>query len=122
LPTSDLRWLGRSLELLALATFVVLFFIVPDGAASWVLAINLVTFYLLFLRAIAVPDRILPSLPSYLSIEVLFLAFSYLIFYYQYQLFMLGRTNLSESVYVSNSFPDGSNKAITLATVGPGHS
>jgi hypothetical protein len=118
LPTSDLRWLGRSVEGLALATFVVLFFIVPDGAAPWVLAANLVTFYLLFLRAIAVRDRILPWLPNYLSIEVLFLAFSYLIFYYQYQLFLLGRTNLSESVYVSNSFPDGSNKAITLATVG----
>jgi hypothetical protein len=118
LSTPDLRWLGRSLEALALATFVVLFFIVPDGAAPWVLAVNLVAFYLLFLRAFAVPDRILPGLPGYFSIEVLFLAFSYLIFYYQYQLFLLGAADLSESVYVSNSFIDGSNKAITLATVG----
>lgn len=117
-PPPDLRWLGRTLEALALATFVVLFFIVPNGAAPWVLVANLVTFYLLFFRAIAVPDRILPWLPSYLSIEVLFFAFSYLIFYYQYQLFLLGRTDLSESVYVTNSFVDGSNKAITLATVG----
>ena len=95
-----------------------LFFIVPDGATPWVLGANLVTFYSLFVRAIAVPDRILPWLPSYLSIEVLFLAFSYLIFYYQYQLFLLGATDLSVSVYFSNSFVDGSNKAITLATVG----
>ncbi|WP_029116615.1 O-antigen polysaccharide polymerase Wzy, partial [Mycobacterium sp. URHB0044] len=57
-------------------------------------------------------------LPSYLSIEVLFFVFSYLIFYYQYQLFLLGAADLSQSVYVSNSFAEGSNKAITLATVG----
>ena len=97
LTTLDLRWLGRSVEVLALATFVVLFFVVPDGAAPWVLAANLVTFYLLFLRALAVPDRILPWLPSYLSIEVLFFGFSYLIFYYQYQLFLFGATDLSVS-------------------------
>jgi hypothetical protein len=118
LSAPDHRWLGRSLEALALATFVVLFFNVPDGATPWVLVANLVTFYALFVRAIAVPDRILPRLPSYLSIEVLFFTFSYLIFYYEYQLFLLGATDLSWSVYVSNSFVDGSNKAITLATVG----
>ena len=62
LPAPDLRWLSRSLEALALATFVVLFFMVPDGAAPWVLVANLATFYALFLRAIAVPDRILQRL------------------------------------------------------------
>ena len=112
------RWLGRSLELTALVVFVVGFFIVPDGAETWVLTVNLVAFYLLFLRAIAVPDRVLPQLPTYLSIEVLFLAFSYLIFYYPYQQFLLGAADLSRSVYVDDPFVDGSNKAITLATVG----
>jgi oligosaccharide repeat unit polymerase len=117
-PTPALRWLSRSFEAVALAAFVVLFFVVPDGATPWVLVVNLVTFYWLFLRAIAVPDRILPWIPSYLSIEVLFFAFSYLIFYYQYQLFLFGETDLALSVYISNAFVDGSNKAITLATVG----
>lgn len=118
LPTSSFVHLQRSLEGVALATFVVLFFIVPDGATPWVLAANLVTFYALFVRAIAIPDRILPWLPSYLSIEVLFFAFSYLIFYYQYQLFLLGGADLSMSVHVYNPFVAGSNKAITLATIG----
>ena len=116
--TADAGWLARSLELSALITFVALFFLVPDGATPWVLIANLVTFYTLILRALAVPDRILPWLPNYLSIEVLFFAFSYLIFYYQYQLFLFGATDLRASVYVSNSFVDGSNKAITLTTVG----
>lgn len=101
-----------------LGVFVVLFFVVPDGATPWVLAANLVVFYSLFLRAIAVPDRIVPWIPSYLSVEVLFFVFSYLIFYFQYQLFLLGAVDLSASVFFSNSFADGSNKAITLATVG----
>ena len=117
-PTAELTWLARSLEVLALATFVALFFVVPHGVTAWVLIANLVTFYALFLRAITAPDRILPWLPVHLSIEVLFLAFSYLIFYYQYQLFLIGATDLRASVYVSNSFVDGSNKAITLSTVG----
>jgi hypothetical protein len=117
-PTFDLTWFVRSLEILALVTFVALFFVVPAGTTPWVLIANLVTFYALFLRAITTPDRILSWLPVYLSIEVLFLAFSYLIFYYQYQLFLIGATDLRASVYVSNSFVDGSNEAITLATVG----
>ncbi|WP_231514646.1 hypothetical protein, partial [Mycobacterium sp. URHB0044] len=50
-------WLGRGLEVLALGVFVVLFFVVPDGATPWVLGANLVTFYVLLIRAIAVPDR-----------------------------------------------------------------
>jgi hypothetical protein len=117
-PKYDLRWPTRSLEALALITFVSLFYFVPDGATPLVLIANLVTFYTLFLRAIAVHDRILPWLPSYFSVEVLFFVFSYLIFYYPYQLFVVGATDLGVSRYVSNSFVDGSNKAITLTTVG----
>lgn len=115
-PTT--RWFARSLELFTLASFVALFFIVPAGATPWVLAANLVTFYALIFRAIVVPDRILPWLPSYFCIEVLFFGFSYLIFYHQYQLYLLGATDLSKSVYFPDAFADGSNKAITLATVG----
>ena len=68
-------------------------------APPWVISLNLVAFYALFLRAILAPDRILPRLPSYFSIEVLFLAYSYLIFYYPYQLFVIGaRTSRGEQV------------------------
>lgn len=118
-PTlSHLRRNARILESLALAAFITLFFIVPDGAAPWVLFANLATFYALFIRAIAVPDRIVSWLPSHFTIEMLFFAFSYLIFYYPYQLFLFGATELGISNYVANSFADGSNKAITLTTIG----
>jgi hypothetical protein len=103
---------------MGLAAFIALFFLVPDGATPWVLVANLATFYALFIRAITGPDRLLPRLPSYLTVEVLFFAYSYLIFYYPYQLFVLGATDLRVSRYVSNSFVDGSNKAITLTTIG----
>lgn len=116
--TADIGWHTRALESLALAAFVSLFFAIPDGATPWVMIANLATFYALFLRAVAIPDRILPWLPSYLSIEVLFLAYSYLIFYYPYQLFVLGAADLRVSKYASNSFVDGSNKAVTLTTIG----
>lgn len=117
-PRPALDWMFRSLECFALAGFVVLFYLVPDGATTWVLVINLVVFYLLLGRAIIRPDRIQPWLPSHITIEVLFLGFSYIIFYYQYQLAVLGAGDLRRSVYVVNTFADGSNRAITLATVG----
>ncbi|MCV7212055.1 O-antigen polysaccharide polymerase Wzy [Mycolicibacterium canariasense] len=117
-PRPALDWLFRSLEIVALAGFVVLFYLVPDGASTWVLIVNLVAFYLIFLRALLIPDRILPWLPSHITIEVLFLGFSYLIFYYQYQLAVFGAGNLGRSVYIANTFADGSNKAITLSTIG----
>lgn len=103
---------------MALAAFVVLFYTVPNGATHWVLAASLGTFYILFARALVVPDRIAPALPTYFSIEVLFLTFSYLIFFFPYQLFLLGATDLSTSVFVPDTFAAGSNKAITLATIG----
>lgn len=120
LPTSPpaVEWPARSVEAFGLAAFVVAFFLVPDGATPWVLVANLVAFYAVFIRAIAVPDRILPRLPSHLTIEVLFLAYGYLIFYYPYQLFVIGATDLRVSKFVANSFVDGSNRAITLATIG----
>lgn len=117
-PRPALDWLFRSLEILALAGFVLLFYLVPDGANTWVLSVNLVAFYLIFLRALLIPDRILPWLPSHITIEVLFLGFSYLIFYYQYQLAVFGAGDLRHSVYIANTFADGSNKAITLSTIG----
>jgi hypothetical protein len=116
--TSSLHWQARSLEILTLAAFGALFFLVPDGTDPWVLIANLGTFYVVFLRALAIPDRILPWLPSYFSIEVLFLAYSYLIFYYPYQLSLFGIGDIGVSRYLIDSYVDGSNKAITLTTVG----
>lgn len=104
--------------MLALTIFIAIFFSVGDGVNNWVIAVNLGAFYLLFARAIARPDRLLQSLPTYLTIEALFLAFSYLIFYYPYQLYLLGALDLGTSRFVNHTFVDGTNKAITLSTVG----
>lgn len=117
-PRQTMNWLFRSLEAIGLGGFVVLFYLVPTGATTWVLVLNLATFYVLLGRAIVQPDRIRPWIPSCITIEVLFLGFSYLVFYHQYQLALVGAADLRRSVYVTNTFADGSNKAITLATVG----
>ena len=106
------------LEILALIGFVALYLLIENGVTTWVLVLNLTVFYILFLRTLAVPDRILSWLPSYFTAELLFLTFSYLIFFYPYQMYLFGSTNLAASTYVSNSYVEGSNKAITLATIG----
>lgn len=113
-----LSWLARSVEGLALVAFTATFFVVPHGVTSGILIANLAVFYILFLRALMNPERILPWLPTYMTIEVLFFAFSFIIFYYPYQLYLIGATDLGVSRFVSNSFVDGSNQAITLCTVG----
>lgn len=112
------RWQGLFLEAVVLAGFVAFYYVVPEGATPWVLAVNLATFYLMFARALVSRDRVVPGLPTYLSVEVLFLAYGYLIFYFPYQLFLVGATDLRVTRFVSNSFVDGSNEAVTLATVG----
>ncbi len=116
-PKSGVNWVARAFEVLALVFFVVLFFLIPDGVTTWVLVANLAAYYLLLLRAVTAKDRIVAWLPNLVSGEVLFFLFSYLIFYYQYQLFLLGMADLSETSFALEPFVDGTNKAITLSTV-----
>lgn len=115
---AEARLLARCGEFVALAMFTVLYFSVERGATAWVLVVNLAAFYVIFIRAIALRDRILPWLPTYFSIEVLFFVFSYVIFYFPYQLSLLGETDLAKSRFISNTFVEGTNQAITLTTVG----
>ena len=59
------------------------------------------------------------GLPTYISIEFLFLFFSYLIYFYPYQLHVLGIADISRSGFiVGPTFTDESNRAIMLASIG----
>ena len=114
-----LTWTSRSFSVVALISFVVLYVSVPQGVDNWVLVVNLVAFYLIAFRALALRDSIVDSIPTPLTINVLYLFISYLIFYYPYQQYLLGASDLSGGdLYHGRIFLDGSNAAITLSTVG----
>lgn len=106
--------LGLVLALVLLAAT----YIVPDGADALVMWPCLLIFYLLFVDAIRKPTRIVPGIPTFVTIEVLFLIFSYLIFYMPYQLWLFGQFDLGVSVFLRNTFVVGSNKAIVMSTLG----
>lgn len=115
----DFRLLVTLIEVCAIAGFIFLYYTVPSGVDKSVLATNLAVFYLLFIRSLRSPERIIPTIPTPLSFETLFLFMSYLVFYHNYQLYLFGASDLTGGArYWGNAFIDGSNSAITLSTVG----
>jgi len=90
----------------------------PQGATPLVIWPCLLIFYGLANLALRRPDRLHESIPTFVTIPVLFLAFYYTIFFLPYQLFVLGLFDLGHSVFLRNTFEDESNRAIILATLG----
>ncbi|MBV5246889.1 O-antigen polysaccharide polymerase Wzy family protein [Mycolicibacterium sp. PAM1] len=65
------------------------------------------------------PLVIKPELPTYVSAEFLFLFWSYLIFFYPYQLHVLGIHDIAHSRYsVLSTFSEQANHAVVLSLIG----
>ncbi|KQY60562.1 hypothetical protein ASD11_14085 [Aeromicrobium sp. Root495] len=94
------------------------FFFIPDGASAAVIWPCLLAFYALFGLELRHPARLAPTIPTYLKVEVLFLTFSYLLFFLPYQLFVTGAMDLSRSEYFRYTFEEEANRAVVLATIG----
>lgn len=91
---------------------------VPDGASSLVLWLCLLGQYAILATAVLRPTTVYPGIPTFVTTEFLFQFFSYLIFFYPYQLHVLGIYDVSQSVFFQNTFVDQSNRAILLSLVG----
>lgn len=115
---SRLRELLLPFQLIALVALVVAFALVPPGASPIVIWPTLVLFYVSFWLAVRRPIHIRPMLPTFVTAEVLFLLFFYIIFFFPYQMYVLGLGDLSNSVFVRNTFVDQSNRAVIIAAIG----
>ncbi|MFL2000087.1 O-antigen polymerase [Microbacterium sp. A1-JK] len=111
-------WTARALELITLAIFVLIYVTVDRGISPVVIGINLAVFVLLAVRCVVIPQRVVPWVPTYFTVETLFFIFYYLIFYLPYQEYLLRGTEPAVSRFVLNTFVLGSNEAITLSTIG----
>lgn len=75
--------------------------------------------YAMLLASLWHPSRVWRGKPTYISIEFLFLFFSYLIYFYPYQLHVLNIANISRSGFIQGyTFTDQSNSAILIASIG----
>ena len=107
-----------SLGLLLIAILTPLYFVTPEGSSSLIIWSCLVIYYVFLIRALLTPVRIHPLIPTYASIEVLFLLFYLLVFFLPYQYSVLGLTNLYANKFLSHAFVMQTNQAVVAATIG----
>ncbi|MBI1619216.1 O-antigen polysaccharide polymerase Wzy [Aquamicrobium zhengzhouense] len=103
---------------LLLVGLIIATFLIENGADAAVIICCLTIFYGLLWRPLVVPINIRPEIRTFVSIELLFLLFSFMIFFAPYQLYLLGRLNLEVSRFVPHTFAEKSNQAILLSTAG----
>nr|WP_268928488.1 O-antigen polysaccharide polymerase Wzy [Mycolicibacterium holsaticum] len=123
---SALAGVGRSrriripwLEIWLILVLIVAYMAVPKGANAAIIWSCLLVQYVLLVASVWRPITIYRDIPTYFSAEFLFLFFAYLIFFYPYQLHVLGILDVSQSRYFpGNAFPEQSNHAIILSLVG----
>jgi oligosaccharide repeat unit polymerase len=89
---------------------------VPKGADTYVIVPCLVIFYLLLFRSLAKPIQV-GNIKSYIKIDVLFYLFSYILYYYPYQKYVLGLTDLTTQYSRLNQYIEYTNVSIILSTI-----
>src|SRR4051794_11062924 len=82
---------GQSI-LLASLTFAL--YVVPSGSDPYLIWPIIALFYVYFLRSFLSPIRIRSDIPTYTTIETLFLMFYFLLFINPYQSHLLGASDL----------------------------
>jgi oligosaccharide repeat unit polymerase len=111
-------WISRTTEAIGIGVLCIGFAIVPAGASSTTIALNLVIFYAVLARSLVLSDRIGWRVRTNITIESLFLIFSLLVFYLPYQLYLLGLSDIDFSRFLGNTYPNGTNRAIILSSIG----
>lgn len=105
-------------ETLLVLGLLAVYTVVPRGANSTILWACLAAQYALVLSTVLRPITVWRGIPTFVSTEFLFQFFCYLIFFYPYQLHVLGIYDVSQSAFFQNTFADLSNQAIILSLIG----
>ncbi|MEI9886073.1 MAG: O-antigen polysaccharide polymerase Wzy [Rhizomicrobium sp.] len=95
-----------------------LMYVAPLGASAWIVWLGLGLFYCYFAAALCRPVRIMPSIPSYMSIEILFLTFYYLLFYLPNQAYVLNAADLYQNRFLTYTYAWETNRAMIAASLG----
>lgn len=104
-------------EMLVVLGLFTVYLVVPTGANSAVIWTCLAVEYVVLAASLTRPVTVRPGLTSYVTTEFLFLFLAYLIFFYPYQLHVLGIYDVSDSTFFRDSFAEQSNHAILLSAM-----
>lgn len=104
-------------EVLVVVGLFTVYLVVPTGANTAVIWTCLALQYAVLALSLGRPVTVRPGLPSYVTTEFLFLFLAYLIFFYPYQLHVLGAYDVARSNFFRDSFAEQSNHAILLSTM-----
>ena len=106
------------LNLTLLLVLVLLFIAFPDGITEEVIWFCLLIFYIYFIGAISKPISIVPHIKTFMKIDVFFMMFYYIIFYYPYQLHVLNIEDLANSQFLYKTYAQYTNPAVISSTIG----
>lgn len=106
------------IDIFVITLLIAWFLMVPRGFDPVLAWISISIFYVYAGLFVITPSRVRWGLPLTLSIEVVFSLFYYILFYSPYQTDLLGGQNYEISSFVLNTFPEGANQALLMATVG----
>ncbi|GHT61938.1 hypothetical protein AGMMS50239_13980 [Bacteroidia bacterium] len=101
---------------IAIILLLIFYCIVPKGADFWVIVPCLIIFYFLLFMSFAKPIQV-GNIKSYFKIDLLFYMFSYLLYYYPYQKYILGLTDLTTQYTRLNQYIEYTNMSIILSTI-----
>jgi len=106
------------LNLSLLLGLFLLFTILPTGINENVIWFCLFIFYVYFINSISKPISIVPYIKTFMKIDLFFMMFYYLIFFYPYQLHVLNIQDLADSDFLYKTYAEYTNPAILSATIG----
>jgi oligosaccharide repeat unit polymerase len=106
------------INLVILTILIVLFLLIPSGASEIVIWFCLGVFYVYFFSSIRKPLIICGKINTFIKIDTFFMLFYYIIYFYPYQLAVLGLKDLSTAVFLKKTYEEYSNVAVIMATIG----
>ncbi|MEE9409163.1 MAG: O-antigen polymerase [Polaribacter sp.] len=106
------------INLTLLTVLFVLFTLYPTGINEGVIWFCLLIFYIYFIKSVSKPISILPHIKTFMKIDLFFMMFYYIIFFYPYQLHVLNIQDLSYSDFLYKAYAQYTNPAILSATIG----
>lgn len=95
---------------------LILFFLIPKGCDSILLMFCLTIFYMIYVYSMNLKSAKY-VFKTILRIDVLFYTFFYVVYYYPYQMYLLGMNSLG-TVFMQNDYVSQSNHSIIASTVG----
>jgi len=107
---------NQLLRVLGIGLLSAWFMLVPDGHSGWVIWPCLVIFYAVALPAFR-PIEVKHGLKTQLAARPLFYLYVYLLFFYPYQLHVLGLYDLEGNQFLKASFIEKSNASILLSMI-----